>query len=236
MLAKQKICAMSYAPDPHVEANALSPCYGSELRHTPSISTQAMAQEQSINFQDDDDAECHGCQTTHAPEETVALECGHVWGTPCLETSVTLAIRDERNFPPYCEGHGMSIAELTAHVNPQLMRTFQAKAIEYRMRNRVYCHERSCLAFIPPSAITSSVATCIECGCETCTVCREKEHTGACNIAPLPPGHRQCPRCRQVIEKTSGCDDTQCDCGARFCFGCGVSSTWCTCRRARSSI
>ncbi|KAK5087431.1 hypothetical protein LTR70_007741 [Exophiala xenobiotica] len=38
-------------------------------------------------------------------------------------------------------------------------------------------------------------------------------------------GWKSCPSCREMIEKSNGCDHMQCDCGHEFCYQCGRSYT-----------
>ena len=72
----------------------------------------------------------------------------------------------------------------------------------------------------------------------SCRVCRDYyiEHAG-CGQDPatlpiLCPAHRpreenikvvECPHCHAGVIRTSGCDVVTCQCGSKFCFGCGVA-------------
>ena len=92
-------------------------------------------------------------------------------------------------------------------------------------QERVYCHRPACSAFVPHSRYRSdpadgeeTVAPCPRpgCGASTCVRCKKEAH-GALDCPEDPAfkqllevanerGWKQCPKCRRMVEKDSGCN------------------------------
>lgn len=59
-----------------------------------------------------------------------------------------------------------------------------------------------------------------------CSQCNFRQHEGECDPHHLiffqdTLHYRQCSKCKNVIEKSSGCNHMTCKCGYQFCYLCG---------------
>lgn len=64
-------------------------------------------------------------------------------------------------------------------------------------------------------------------GCSICSANPQSEECEDCRSKQqivLPAGHKFCPSCRNIIEKTKGCEHVKCVCSHQFCFSC--ESKW----------
>jgi hypothetical protein len=110
--------------------------------------------------------------------------------------------------------------------------------------NPTYCSARPCAAFIPPRQYQGDIAVCERCAGVTCRLCKAGVHPGvvceqdAAGLALLRLAGRkkwtQCPHCRNLVERESGCLHMSCRCGMEFCYNCGRPSSQCggeSCKR-----
>ena len=123
-------------------------------------------------------------------------------------------------------------AEIFAHfLAAGLVNQYRSMTLEFSTPNPVYCHNRSCGLFIPPSpADGPDNKRCLSCNRVTCRHCRNQAHSGECpadvdtqrlRALAATRGWKPCPRCSKMVEKTSGCNHISCTCGAQFCYRCG---------------
>ncbi|EFJ44017.1 hypothetical protein VOLCADRAFT_47991, partial [Volvox carteri f. nagariensis] len=108
----------------------------------------------------------------------------------------------------------------------------------------LYCPHKSCssplqveLSELP----SNQPSTCPACGKGFCPRCRIPGwHKGyTCTEFQALPAHlrsaedaavlqlsekqqwKQCPQCKQMVERSVGCNHMLCRCGCNFCYGCG---------------
>uniref|UniRef100_A0A8H7K851 RING-type domain-containing protein n=1 Tax=Bionectria ochroleuca TaxID=29856 RepID=A0A8H7K851_BIOOC len=102
----------------------------------------------------------------------------------------------------------------------------------------MYCHIKTCSAFIPPSSIQGDKAVCNRCNCSTCTRCKGLHHAGACPADPATQeflriakdnGWQSCQSCHRMVELSTGCHHITCVCKHHFCYACGVKWKSCEC-------
>jgi hypothetical protein len=115
--------------------------------------------------------------------------------------------------------------------------SYQTLVLELATPNPTYCSNASCSAFIPPPNIKGDIATCPRCSTNTCKACRSREHPGVIcaqdvngqkllNLATTKKW-QQCPHCKTLMEKRSGCLHMTCTCGTESCYNCG--GIWSNC-------
>ncbi|KAH8814946.1 hypothetical protein F5884DRAFT_666856, partial [Xylogone sp. PMI_703] len=154
----------------------------------------------------------------------------HLYCRTCIRMLFEQSMTDESIFPPRCCREPITISSVQRFLTKDIKRRYNRKRIEFRTRNRTYCHSRKCAAFIRPSRVEVAVATCKSCGLKTCTFCKAKGHKGDC--APDPHlkkvldlaktmNWQRCPSCKAVVERIDGCRHISCRCGAHFCYQCG---------------
>ena len=104
--------------------------------------------------------------------------------------------------------------------------------LELSTPNPVYCSNRSCASFVPPSQARGPDAMdCSRCGAATCRHCRQRSHVGTECVADVQTqqaralaaaeGWKACPSCTNMVEKSRGCYHMTCRCGTEFCYRCG---------------
>lgn len=155
---------------------------------------------------------CETCFDERAPSDLVKFSCGHKSCYKCLEKFITGALRDESMFPPQCCGQPFEFDRF--RIAPELYAEYHQKMIEWTAPKRLYCHIRTCSAFISPEFVIGRVGICHQCYCETCTSCKGEAHDGACVIdqatkelmeLAVKEGWQQCRKCERMVEKTFGC-------------------------------
>ncbi|KAF5599275.1 IBR finger domain-containing protein [Fusarium pseudoanthophilum] len=166
--------------------------------------------------------DCAACYTEGLPVTILQeVPCGDPYCIPCLihifETSLSLA----SYFPARCCDEEIPLEAIEAHMRQSDVQRYREKLLEHRTINRTYCSNRQCLEFIPPNNTSDGgepcyghEAECPACKEVTCTTCKAKGHTGACekqvdlsqtlNLAESE-GWKRCSRCRHLIEKIDGC-------------------------------
>jgi hypothetical protein len=125
----------------------------------------------------------------------------------------------------------------------------RSKSEEYRtpIDERLYCSKSTCSQFLGAHrrfTTKHKSMTCESCTTTTCVTCRQGIESEEIH-APLCQPERQneelrevlkesdtqeCPKCYNIITRTSGCSDMKCACGCRFCLDCGKERGDCKCR------
>jgi hypothetical protein len=115
--------------------------------------------------------------------------------------------------------------------------SYRDMLLERATPNPTYCSNTSCATFVAPSNIKGDTATCPRCSTNTCTACKGREHP--CTICAADVNGQkllglagskkwqQCPHCRNLMEKITGCLHMTCRCGTQSCYNCG--QRWDTC-------
>ena len=88
------------------------------------------------------------CFDEKSSTELAALPCQHAFCTHCLKTMVEEAVIDTTVFLPRCCGP-VEIANARAHLDSNLFGRYLAKKGEVKTKDKSYCHDSGCSAFIP---------------------------------------------------------------------------------------
>lgn len=154
---------------------------------------------------------CTFC-TEPTPElRMIRAPCGHECCYDCIEIIFTQATRDETLCPPRCCQQTIPIEQHSQILDQDLVNLYHAKQIEFSTKNRTYCHNTECGAFIKPG----DVGHCRSCGLYTCTSCNKAAHTGDCpkdsellHVIELAEqkGWRRCAKCNAMVELSIGCN------------------------------
>lgn len=114
---------------------------------------------------------------------------------------------------------------------------------EWLVKDKVYCPAPRCSAFIPEEIVKArdqngaekTKFECLLCQIGICAKCRQIEHEGLCDMSAKDEEKamlarfriKQCPNCKQAVEKMYGCSHMECRCGAHFCWSCNMSIDVC---------
>lgn len=166
----------------------------------------------------------------------IRVPCGHYYDRTCLRDLYEAITRDEELFPPRCCQHEFDFNVILRHLPVQLATLYQEKAKEYRTTNRVYCHRKTCSAFLGPQKEHPTPLYCPRCTSLTCAKCTAATHPGRpCEsqsdeeVLALAEetGWKRCPGCRHLVELSVGCFHMTCRCRYEFCYLC--TARWKTC-------
>ncbi|KAI0010911.1 hypothetical protein F4779DRAFT_616175 [Xylariaceae sp. FL0662B] len=156
---------------------------------------------------------CEACGSIMHFAELATAPCQHEYCRQCLTHLFHEATVNESLFPPRCCKQPIPLDRNRLFLDPDVVREFCKKSLEYSTPRRTYCHNRHCATFIPPKNYVDDVATCGECGCQTCITCKNSQHGGECpNDEQLQQviqlagekGWQRCQDCRRMIELISG--------------------------------
>ena len=185
-------------------------------------------------------APCVSCGDFVLPFDSIKLPCDpepHTWCRQCIFGLYEASLRDEQLHPPRCCRVPIELEDIQDFLSHDLVAAFLDKTIEFSTRDRTYCSQPRCSAFIPSEKILNGIATCPACGEKTCEQCKHEAHEESdCPEDPsvqsvmqiaAAEGWRQCSRCKRMIELTQGCYHMRCLCKHQFCYLCGA--TWKTC-------
>ncbi len=160
--------------------------------------------------------ECVVCLGTVHPADLITLPCGDHYCKQCLNERFDSAAYNEASFPPACAHGPIELASVRSSLLRSVVRAYEARQEEFSTPNRVYCHEATCSAWIPPDHISDNVAICPACNKLTCAYCRGKLHEdGECPDDPAirslmttaqREGYQQCWQCKRLIERFAGCN------------------------------
>ncbi|KAB5535126.1 hypothetical protein GE09DRAFT_1227123 [Coniochaeta sp. 2T2.1] len=190
------------------------------------------------------DVICTCCHTQGAPAQggvrLFAVPCNHLWCSDCLTRVFDQALESKPFKPARCcvDIHpdilkaGGDPTAVAGHMDAYLVRLE-----ELHCRNKLYCHDPTCSAFIPEVKRSHRVGTCPSCHAKTCKKCKAKSHWGPCSEENLGRGvegdeqllalaedkkWKQCPQCSATVEKGHGCPHMVCAlCRCDFCYKCG---------------
>ena len=155
------------------------------------------------------------------------------------------ATRDESLFPPKCCQTVIELGLARDYLDVPLMALYQSKAREFGTKDRVYCYNPVCSAFLGGATAAATALRCAYCRAETCGSCKEAAHPDrtrclnseeesrdeALLAFAREQGWQRCPDCRYVVERTDGCFHMTCRCAKEFCYLC--AATWKTCECPR---
>lgn len=180
---------------------------------------------------------CPACltkiNTTQAP---VYLTCGHAWCQECLNDNYRHALKSRRDWPPQCcevIDHDFIIDVLEPDVTAELFEKLE----EFDDDEPTFCQTPKCTGgYIRTVYHSGQWAACQTCHKSTCREC--KALAAAHPIPAMHPsmqdllakadkkladgqGWKQCPGCRNLVERIDGCKHMSCECGDAFCYECG---------------
>ncbi len=138
----------------------------------------------------------------------------------------------ESRTPFQCCQAAVPVDDMLGLLPEDVHRQYQDLLLELATPNPIYCSNRPCGAFIPPSqAHGPDRIDCPRCRTSTCRHCRNESHPGTecpadvatqqARALATTQGWRACPNCSNIVEKSSGCLHMTCRCRTQFCYGCG---------------
>ena len=146
--------------------------------------------------------------------------------------------------PFQCCQTTVNLDSMISFLPEDLHSRYQDLVLEYATPNPIYCSNRSCGVFIPPSqAQGPDLIECSRCTTATCQHCRNRSHPGTdcpadvatqqARTLATAQGWKACPSCAHIVSKLEGCNHIRCRCGTEFCYGCGQFYMLCQggCRR-----
>ena len=176
------------------------------------------------------------------------LGCGHSYCSGCLQHYLESAPHT-KIFPLACIGDEgackvpISIPEIRRFLRPQVFQALVEVAfrsyLDQHAQELKFCTTPDCQQIYRHSPTGNGTRTlqCPSCFSTICSACDEEAHEGmTCDERRVhkDPAEqdrlfnewanehgKQCPECRRVIEKISGCNHMTCPCGAHFCWQCG---------------
>ena len=160
--------------------------------------------------------DCSICFDSVLASQSIRLQCNHTWCEDCITAVFEKATISEGSWPPRCCNQAISNESAQPLLDDNLQGRYAAKSLEWSTRDRTYCHNERCSAFIPPATIEfMTTARCRQCPCITCARCKMMYHGGECERPRLDAqvqelaqqrGWQHCPSCFRVIELTIGCN------------------------------
>jgi hypothetical protein len=176
-------------------------------------------------------ADCSVCSESFEKTAMCRLPCNHYYCRDCIVQSIQVALKARKVFK-CCKNH-ISADSISNWLPPQVQSCYSLLNIELGTPNPTYCTKQSCHQFIPPTSYLGDVARCPACSTETCRSCKNRAHPGsickqdAAGQALLRLSDKkkwmQCPHCKTMVERRSGCLHMTCICGTGFCYNCGRS-------------
>lgn len=179
-------------------------------------SSQKKAPAVEGNKEEERRVECISCGDKHVRSDVVQAPCNHYYCGGCVQLLFQAATTDESLFPPRCCSKPMPLESVLNVLSMDTVAQFNTKKVEFGTKDRTYCHEPHCSAFIPPDAITGVIADCPRCSAQTCAACKAAVHADS-GVCPKDPrkaalmdladacGWQQCSSCKQLVELNTGC-------------------------------
>ncbi|KIW22970.1 uncharacterized protein PV07_11210 [Cladophialophora immunda] len=177
----------------------------------------------------------------------IFLDCGHCYCRTCLNQLVSAGTANRISWPPKCcyAQLPMDIGSIQQHLDEAVWSRYLSVHEEYSAPNPVYCSNKFCSRYIPSSQTGNKekFLLCSNCGAETCVECKQgrADHVGAegdpCKsledlmdvrdrTLARSKQWKQCPSCKNLVERIDGCDQIHCSCGGRFCYKCGANTSY----------
>ncbi|KAK2737331.1 hypothetical protein FQN55_001169 [Onygenales sp. PD_40] len=190
--------------------------------------------------------ECASCMDDILDKNLITANCQHKYCHKCFVQLVNTAMDTERLFPPRCCLEKVPLRTVLDNLSHSQRDAYKLKAEEYATPepNRWYCPSANCGKWIPASKLKKGTSPnskcCPYCRVAMCALCRGLTHA---NTDECPQdfgleatleeaenhGWRRCYSCRAMVELTAGCRHITCQCGAEFCYTCGVRWRTCSC-------
>ena len=213
---KQQVSATNFMREAHLDINReeddndITSVASSHLNEPESLASAATRKDRVREIH------CRPCVSCEDLKEVIEVPCRDAYCGDCLRELFTSATSDETLFPPRCCRQEIPLSLVADSLGPNLVTTFQEKAIEFNTLDRTYCHNPQCATFIVPDRIEGTTGYCGTpgCGLSTCTLCKKGTHEGDCSDdnefeetikLGEEAGWQRCERCRMLIELDLGC-------------------------------
>jgi len=168
-------------------------------------------------------ANCTMCRESVLETQLAELPgCEHLTCSDCANTMFLMAAKSEGSWPPTCCRREIPLGAVQGFVTKETEETFNKRVFEWTTapRDRLYCHERTCSEFIPPSQIDHEhgAGRCPACSRETCVRCKCTRHEEDCSNNEPDPNDvlfealkkeekwAACPTCERVVDLKHGCN------------------------------
>lgn len=134
--------------------------------------------------------ECALCATPippsrHPPSRLPLLPCGHIHCLSCLRRNFQVSLASMPFRPARCCDAAayitLPLLRACLHLSSHEAHAYREKLAEYDARDKVYCSDPRCSAFIPPALRDGRVGRCRVCRKKTCLRCRGLGHFGGCD-------------------------------------------------------
>ncbi|KAK5026329.1 hypothetical protein LTR13_010111 [Exophiala sideris] len=172
---------------------------------------------------------CQLCFDT--PDTLIALMCGHTCCKQCLNRLFKTGTANPRSFPPKCCEEPIELTAVQVYLDDDVFRRYNDVYSEFSDKNRLYCANKRCGSYIRQSHTIQNGRSimCGGCGTYTCVDCKQvrDEHVIQDGVLQCKQpeqlmstadrklanarGWKQCPGCKNLIEKSEGCDH-ECRC------------------------
>lgn len=170
---------------------------------------------------------CSVCREAYKDRNVVTLPgCGHVYCQGCLDRVYDLSMSGETPFPPRCcKTDLFHLQEVRRFLSHNRASAFKRKELEWSSTDPTYCWQRTCSAFIPPTAIASTqgggkIGKCPTCMEKTCAICKRAAHQGRECLEKAGNDEstrallrlvdeekwQRCYNCQRLVEKISDCE------------------------------
>jgi IBR domain, a half RING-finger domain len=160
---------------------------------------------------------CNICMDNHPSDDSVTFACNHHCCRECLNTIYKGATDDEARYPPRC-CQPIPIEQSRRLLKADVLSNFLAKQVEWESKDRIYCSNKTCSAFIRPENIRGKKAKRLKCGTSTCADCKKAAHSSKRPCTGDGHGTRlalkvmeenkwaRCPGCNTGVERAEGCN------------------------------
>lgn len=158
---------------------------------------------------------CIACGETKDFVDVARVPCNHEYCRACLAELFTLSVKDETLFPPRCDGQEIPLARVRFFLPVNIAKQYESRYTELSSKNRTYCYDASCNAFIPQASIENDIGRCPQCNIQTCTICKGASHAGDCPSdaglqslidTATAEGWQRCNSCKRFVELEHGCN------------------------------
>lgn len=239
-------------PDPMTDAPALpsadsegealatevTPIYPTQPTETDAEGNGGVSQESPVTTSPP--PQCKICMDDLTPESTIMINCGCIYCGTCLNSHIMHGLSSRANYPARCCGaEGIDIGDTQPYLTFEVILRWSEVEAEYKERMPMYCQNKECSAHIPEGrlGVERKFIECNSCHTDTCKECKQWrfDHCGEdleiCQEDIVSKEDRelansekwkQCPGCKNLVERSEGCNNMMCECDTEFCYDCGV--------------
>lgn len=168
-------------------------------------------------------------------------QCRHQYCSECFNNMVKVGLANKASYPPHCcARRGIDLDKMKRHLDQENTLRWELVREEYKAKNPMFCANKRCSTFLSQKVIDKAIdkfVRCNDCATETCSKCRQlKETHKGINYEKCLDAEqlmneedqklakarhwKQCPGCKNLTEKTDGCDHMSCACGTLWCYRC----------------